>query len=1036
MASLSDLLNPTGGNNNNNNVVSGNSTLNNSPPLSVTDLLIKQSNDRDDDINNNNNNNNNSSDSNTNSNTNIKNNNKTAKDYIVNHQDNNNNSTNIHNSIEISIKNGAKLMNQDGIRIFQNLLINHRSRHMKKNDSEPYWRNEIQFEFLINLLLNNKRVFKNPFIENINNNKFDWPAYFNYYFDENKNLIQNNGHILTFFELYLITLLKSNKISKILKARLMIDINYALNFAIVCLLVNIGRLNTTVNFDYEMKSQFRTYHSIPSLQVGNHFQIIKDYYNVKEDIKDDDDDTKDDNKDKHNKDKHSKDNDNENIDENNLTPEIIKRNIYNQPRVISNNPPNTSITHLLKNYTSYTMSTIKQLQDTPRIKSILKSVNDLTDNLPKSYNFFINSIAKKSQNYKSFNYNIVSIIFLICQNEYDIGQSFFPFEIQDPSISKISTTGSLLNDIWLRPKFKASEKVDKFLWLIYTLYQTDLSLSSILSNPFNIENIEIPNSINEKINSNYDLANELSVINHKSMIYSPTMYDLKNLIPHWTLPSHDEKIISLINDFDTREEVEFATQMKHLRMNFVKQESQNTLITSIHSNNLIDDDDNSHSNGHGNANDNEIGVEIDNDNDSYNYNDVDNDNDYDNDFNNDNYDDQNDDDTYFHDDNSNIKKNKKNSKKTKTSGKVSKTTKIIKSKARKSKNENDEFSPKFYHPKGSSKNLRQKAIESAFMNSRSYNSSEKELYDDYDNNDYYNDHNIGSINGKNLRKTNSETDDEIINDDDDFDNNDDDDSDDYYDYSEKKLRSKNNKSLNYRKFKLIDPLAYIDTSNKRGMKRTLEESLEFSAVDPIQFSSYDDNFEDLSSNTGFFNYGYPKTIINENEISEDGSPILTSCVKKRKTRKQSNVESAMKATVDRIEMFLNKDNKSVNSTSKNALLKRDKYRMISEFLFEVLKYKQLQAKKLRHYEGNWKHFTKHLLNLNMFIEKENNSNNNANSNGDWGEFKTTMMKVLFQINWVINERIKIDEMMEQNTPNKEIKNDNDESFIDDIFAKL
>ena len=131
-------------------------------------------------------------------------------------------------------------------------------------------------------------------------------------------------------------------------------------------------------------------------------------------------------------------------------------------------------------------------------------------------------------------------------------------------------------------------------------------------------------------------------------------------------------------------------------------------------------------------------------------------------------------------------------------------------------------------------------------------------------------------------------------------------------------------------------------------------------------------------------------------------------------------------------MYLNKDNKSVNSTSKNALLKREKNRTIAEFMLELVRYKQLLAKELRHEEGNWKHFTKHLWDLNIFVEKEHTGDTGY---GDWGEFKTTMMKVMNHINWVINERIRIDDKVKQHTK-KEIDTEVEPTFVDTIFASL
>ncbi|KAK3699540.1 hypothetical protein LTR37_016409 [Vermiconidia calcicola] len=71
----------------------------------------------------------------------------------------------------------------------------------------------------------------------------------------------------TFAEVYIDAMAKSSKCSKILKEKLLQDTEGAVSMAMVCLLVNVGRMNTTLNFFPEMRAQLRTYHSIPALQA-------------------------------------------------------------------------------------------------------------------------------------------------------------------------------------------------------------------------------------------------------------------------------------------------------------------------------------------------------------------------------------------------------------------------------------------------------------------------------------------------------------------------------------------------------------------------------------------------------------------------------------------------------------------------------------------------------------------------------------------------------------------------------------------------
>ncbi|EPQ28972.1 uncharacterized protein PFL1_03262 [Pseudozyma flocculosa PF-1] len=71
---------------------------------------------------------------------------------------------------------------------------------------------------------------------------------------------------LTFKELYLEALLNSGKCTKSMRDKIILDEEYAEDFAKVCLLVNVGRINTTLAFYPEMKTVLRSYHPIPSMQ--------------------------------------------------------------------------------------------------------------------------------------------------------------------------------------------------------------------------------------------------------------------------------------------------------------------------------------------------------------------------------------------------------------------------------------------------------------------------------------------------------------------------------------------------------------------------------------------------------------------------------------------------------------------------------------------------------------------------------------------------------------------------------------------------
>lgn len=93
-------------------------------------------------------------------------------------------------------------------------------RHLKKEDGIPLWRKDIQYQFL-------KLVFE------------DKTAAFTRYPDGEKKL--------DFADIYIDAMARSSKTSKILKDKLQNDKPAAISMAMVCLLVNFGRMNTTLN---------------------------------------------------------------------------------------------------------------------------------------------------------------------------------------------------------------------------------------------------------------------------------------------------------------------------------------------------------------------------------------------------------------------------------------------------------------------------------------------------------------------------------------------------------------------------------------------------------------------------------------------------------------------------------------------------------------------------------------------------------------------------------------------------------------------
>lgn len=95
-------------------------------------------------------------------------------------------------------------------------------RHLKKEDGEPLWRVDIQYDFLKAVFDNEKKVFTNSY--------------------DPQGIGKQN-----FADLYIDTMARSSKTSKVLRDKLLNDRDAAKGMAMVCLLVNVGRMNTTLN---------------------------------------------------------------------------------------------------------------------------------------------------------------------------------------------------------------------------------------------------------------------------------------------------------------------------------------------------------------------------------------------------------------------------------------------------------------------------------------------------------------------------------------------------------------------------------------------------------------------------------------------------------------------------------------------------------------------------------------------------------------------------------------------------------------------
>lgn len=254
------------------------------------------------------------------------------------------------------------------------VLSSARSRHLKKDDGKPFLRKDIQYQFLKDLFEDETRAFRDPYADSTD-----------------KVLTEPEGpHKLTFSEIYIKTIAHSSKCSKILRDRLLNDMKMSIPTSMICLLVNVGRMNTTINFVPDMKSQLRTYHSIPCLQVD---------YDASE-----------------------------------------------------------------NKFTNNGNGGDKQLQDTPRLKSILKACCDDTDE-PNALNLLENvkTLPRTS---------VINVIFLLCNAEENINRKY------------LVNVGYSFFDIFMNSDYSPKTRAKLFLWLVYTYLETNLGDDEIAQNPY------------------------------------------------------------------------------------------------------------------------------------------------------------------------------------------------------------------------------------------------------------------------------------------------------------------------------------------------------------------------------------------------------------------------------------------------------------------------------------------------------------------------------------------------------------------------
>ncbi|KAI4102297.1 MAG: hypothetical protein L6R37_004489 [Teloschistes peruensis] len=224
-------------------------------------------------------------------------------------------------------------------------------KHLKKPDGVPLWRKDIQFDFLAKIFEDTAPVFTNSY-------------------DGKKEQ--------TFADVYIDAMARSSKTSKILRDKLLTERKNALNMAMVCLLVNLGRMNTTLNFFPEMKAQLRTYHAIPSLQT------------------------------------------------------YTDQNAY------------------------------KQLQDAPRLKSILKGACEDRKE-PLTIEHLTATPVPRT--------NPINLVFLLSTYAPKITETHFPPDVE-------------FHDLVMRSTLSSESRAKAFLWLMWWYLESDFSVDDVAKNPY------------------------------------------------------------------------------------------------------------------------------------------------------------------------------------------------------------------------------------------------------------------------------------------------------------------------------------------------------------------------------------------------------------------------------------------------------------------------------------------------------------------------------------------------------------------------
>ncbi|RWA03110.1 hypothetical protein EKO27_g11995 [Xylaria grammica] len=228
-------------------------------------------------------------------------------------------------------------------------------RHLKKEDGEPLWRRDIQYDFLRAVFDDETKVFTNSYEP-------------------------GNSEKQSFADLYIDTMARSSKTSKVLRDKLLSDREAAKGMAMSLPIHNEGEdfVNPYHLVFPEMRAQLRTYHAIPSLQAHQD------------------------------------------------------------------------------------ASAYKQLQDAPRLKSILKGA---AEDRPEPHDL------ADFKNLKSPRSNPVNLIFLICSQASQVAELHFP-------------SAGEFHDLVMKTNYTSISRAKAFLWLMWQYLESDFTEEGCEENPF------------------------------------------------------------------------------------------------------------------------------------------------------------------------------------------------------------------------------------------------------------------------------------------------------------------------------------------------------------------------------------------------------------------------------------------------------------------------------------------------------------------------------------------------------------------------